>query len=397
MPVPQRVILLSADHMRADTIGAYGHPHVVTPNLDRLASGGVNFRQCYCQSPLCMPSRASFMTGLYPQQTGVTTLGRDLPGDFSPTLPGLFRDGSFRTVHIGKLHLQSHDNHDQRGDGDESYGFDHMERSEERGCYEDAYVRWLRGEHPEAVECFRTPRPSDPQRAVGEKLGTVVDAPWQLSHSGWVVEVATRYLNGGGLAEPRLLLNLGFHNPHPPLNPTREAFAQYEHAKLPAPLYAESEWQDKPEPMRGMLRDREDWTDAELVEYVRYFYALITEFDFAIGQLLDCLEAADELDNTLIAFTSDHGDMCGDHRITHKNTHFYDEEMRVPLIVHWPAGLGKERRDVSGLVELTDLLPTLLELSGLAVPPVLAGHSLADVLLAGEAGEKIREDVFAFH
>jgi arylsulfatase A-like enzyme len=192
------------------------------------------------------------------------------------------------------------------------------------------------------------------------------------------------------------MLHLGFHNPHPPLNPTQDAFAPYEDVKLPRPRFGAKEWADKPEPLSGMLRGRCTWSEADFLSYRRYFYALVTEVDLAVGMLLEYLQAHDLLDDTLIAFSSDHGDMCGDHSITHKGPHFYDEVMHVPQILYWPNGLGADRRDVPALVEMVDVLPTLLELCGAHVPDVMAGRSFADALLSGEPVGG-RQDVLAFN
>jgi arylsulfatase len=387
------VLWITTDHMRYDCIGAYGNPTVHTPNLDRLAQGGVNLHQCYAQNPVCMPSRASFMTGLYPQQTGVTTNGQCLHPTFEPTAATAFKAAGYQTAQIGKLHLQPHDDHDLDPRPRNSYGFDTFLLSEARGCYQDAWLTWLAAKYPKYLDAFRVTRATDPQRREQEKQGVVLDAPWQASHSGFVAETACRYLRGHN--RPHQFLHLGFHNPHPPLNPTRDAFAPYENAQIPRPRFGIDEWADKPEPLSGMLRGREMWSEADFLSYRRYFYALVTEVDLAVGMLLAFLQDHDELDDTLIVFSSDHGDMCGDHSITHKGPHFYDEVMHVPQILFWPKGLGKDRRDEPALVEMVDVLPTLLELCGGHVPDVMIGRSFASALLTGEPVQG-RRDVLAF-
>ncbi len=390
---PQRVIWITSDHMRYDCIGAYGNACLHTPNLDRLAAGGVNFHGCYAQNPLCMPSRVSFMTGLYPQQTGVTENGHALRPDFEPTVATAFKAAGYQTAQIGKLHFEPHENHDLDPRARHAYGFDVLWLSEERGCYEDAYMTWLETNHPQHKHKWRVPRSTDPGRNFTEKQGVAVDAPWQTSQGGWIVHMADRYL---GAHRGRQFVHLGFYNPHPPLNPAAEAFAFYADAEIPSPRRHENEWADKPQPLAGMLQARQDWTEADFLNYRRYFYALVTEMDLAIGQLLDDLQAQGMLDDTLIVFSSDHGDMCGDHGITHKQHSFYDEVMHLPLILHWPAGFGSARRDEPGLLEMVDLLPTLLELSGGHVPDVMAGRSAAEALLANRPVEG-RPDVLAYH
>lgn len=138
-PRPTRVIWISSDHMRYDHIAAHGNPAMITPALDRLVEQGTGFDQCYVQNPICMPSRCSFMTGLYPQQTGITLNGQCLPADFHPTAAHAFKAGGYHTAQIGKLHLQPHDELDFDPRPRHAYGFDVLWLSEERGNYSDAY------------------------------------------------------------------------------------------------------------------------------------------------------------------------------------------------------------------------------------------------------------------
>ncbi len=392
-PTPRRVIWISTDHMRYDCIGAHGNPAMHTPNLDRLVNQGVSFEQCYVQNPLCMPSRASFMTGLYPQQTGVTQNGNTLRPDFEPTVARTFKAGGYQTVQIGKLHFQEHEDNDLDPRARHDYGFDVFWSSEEPGCYEDAYMTWLRTQRPDLVDVFRLPRSSHPDRK-SEENGRVLDAPWQFSHSGWVSTIAQIYLQARHSSKQ--FAHLGFYAPHPPLNPTREMFEPYADAEIPEPVWSENEWQDKPEPLARFLRMKPDWTMERFVDYRRHFYAMVTGVDLAVGALLDMLERNDMLDDTLIVFMSDHGDMCGDHHMIMKQGSWFDQLMRQPCVLHWPAGFGRQGRRVSELVEMVDLLPTLLDLAGCHVPEVMVGRSHAEALRTGGPVDG-REDVFAYH
>ncbi len=391
MRTPKRVLWLTADHMRYDCLRAYGNEDIHTPNLDLLANNGVNFHSCYSQSPVCMPSRASFMTGLYPQQTGVTGNGYTMPPDFEPVAPHLFRRTGYQTTQIGKLHLQPHEQHDMEAGPRHTYGFDVFWPSESRGCYDDAWMKWLRGKYPDYEHVFRIPRVHD--RTEDEKKGKVLEAPWEASHSGWIAHVASQYLKPRKATKQ--FMHLGFHNPHPPLNPTRAAFELYESANLNVP-FGHGEWGDKPKPLSDLLQSHSQWSEEDFIDYKRYFYALITEMDLAIGKLISSLREEGMLDDTLIIFSSDHGDMCGDHRMTLKGHHFYDEVMHTPLIMFWPSGFGTDRRDIDAFVENMDILPTVFELSGGIVPNEIAGQSYAEELLSGKpvAG---KEDVYAFY
>jgi arylsulfatase A-like enzyme len=352
--------------MRYDFIRAHGNADMHTPNLDALIAGGVSFERCYANNPLCMPSRASFMTGCYPQQTQVMANGHELRPDFSPTIAQCFANGGYRTVQIGKLHLQCHEDTDLDPRPKHGYGFEVFQLSEEPGCYEDAYRTWLRGEHPDLVETFTVPRPMSNERHAESKTFHVLDAPWEASHSGWIATQACRYLGSWGLRQEPQFMHLGFYAPHPPLNPTREMFEPYE----------------KVDPEIGRCIDQ-DWCDAgqaddqTLKDYKRHFYAMITGVDMAVGKLVDHLKKLGIYDNTLLVFGSDHGDACGDHGRTSKDNSYYEGIMRLPLVFQWPAGLGTQNRRVGSLVEMVDVMPTLLDLASLPIPPAVQGRSYA--------------------
>lgn len=393
LPRPQRVIWISTDHMRFDCIGAHGNPAMRTPNLDRLVNEGVTFEQCYVQNPLCMPSRASFMTGLYPQQVGVTQNGNTVRPDFEPTVATTFKAGGFQTVQIGKLHFQEHEDNDLDPRARHDYGFDILWLSEEPGCYQDAYMTWLTTQRPDLVPVFRVPRSTHPERSA-ESRGRVLDAPWRYSHSGWVGHTAEIYLDRRRTGKH--FLHLGFYAPHPPLNPTREMFEPYANAVIPEPAWSEAEWQDKPAPLSRLLQNWKGWSMQQFLDYRRHFYAMVTGVDLAVGSLLGQFERDGLLEDTLIAFMSDHGDMCGDHRMIVKHGSYFDQLMRQPCVLYWPKGFGTKGRRIGELVEMVDLLPTLLDLSGCHVPEVMVGRSYAEALLSGSPVEG-REDVFAYH
>ncbi len=380
--------------MRYDHVGANGNPGMRTPALDALSAAGLNFHRCYTQNGVCMPSRCSFMTGLYPQQTGVTRNGIALPADFSPTVATGFGTAGFQTIQIGKLHFQPHEDMDFDPGPRHPYGFDVFWCSEERGNYSDAYYHWLEGKYPQYAAAFRVPRSSDPARHAAEEAPRAIDAPWQATHAGWIADAAQRALSSR--RNERVFMHLGFYNPHPPLTPVREALEAYKGVVLPTPdLQHPDELDQKPEALLRMLRSRRDWSPENFATYRRGLAAMVTEMDLAIGGLVEWLRQANLLDDTLLVFSSDHGDMAGDHSMTHKDNHFYEQVMRVPLIMHWPSGLEGRRREANGLFEMTDLLPTLLELSGAPVPGQMAGASVGASLLAGES-PRGRESVYAY-
>ena len=325
------------------------------------------------------------MTGCYPQQTGVTNNGRELSPEFDSTAPRVFGRAGYRTVQIGKLHFQNHEDHDLDPRARHDYGFDVLQLSEEPGCYEDAYRTWLRGEHPELVELFTVPRPMTVARRSERAKYSVLDAPWEASHSGWIATQFGNNFCSWGKREGRHFYHLGFYAPHPPLNPTVKMFAPYDGVTLPPHVRA-----------KGDPRDPGEMADEVLGEYRRHFYAMVTGVDMAIGKILGTLKETNQLDNTLVVFSADHGDACGDHGRIAKGPTFLESIMRLPLILHWPDGLGVRERNVKGLVEMVDIMPTLTELCGIPAHRFFQGISFGRSLL-DEAEIVGRPDVYAIH
>lgn len=380
---PAHILWITTDHMRYDGIAAHGNPGVFTPNLDRLVRGGVSFSRCYGQSPLCMPSRASFMSGCYPSQTGLQVNGQELAADFPLTVARALKP-RYRTHQYGKLHFQNHHDHDLDPRARHDYGFERMALSEEPGCYDDAYTRWLAGAHPDLVDTFRVWRPFSHERLQERRTFRVLDAPWQASYSGWLGHMLSNHYSAWGGPQEATFAHAGFYAPHPPLNPTREMMAPYADLAIPDPFWREDEADDKPAMLAGMLRSGRRDLDLEVLRgYRHHFNAMITGVDLAIGQILATLEKANLLDDTLIIFGSDHGDACGDHRLVGKHPSWYESVMRLPLVFHWPKALKAQR--VDGLTELVDVLPTILGLSGLPIDRRMAGRDLSADLLAGRS------------
>ena len=136
------ILILYTDQQRWDTVGANRNPHIYTPNLDWLAQEGISFDHCFCQSPLCMPSRVSFLTGQYPSTLGITHMGVPVPEN-TPTIATILKQYGYRSANLGKLHFLPHANRDHR-QAHPLYGFDQVEVSDEPGVYEDTYRAWVR-------------------------------------------------------------------------------------------------------------------------------------------------------------------------------------------------------------------------------------------------------------
>ncbi len=273
---PENVIWITTDHMRYDCIGAHGNPAMHTRNLDRLVNAGISFNHCYANSPVSVPSRASFMTGCYPQQTGVVVNGQSLARDFDSTVARVMSRAGYATRQIGKLHFQPHQESDLDPRTKDAYGFDQFLLSEEPGCYEDAYRTWLRTAYPEHVQELSVPRPLSHARKLESTEHHILEAPWQASHSGWIASQFDNAFDSWGVWPEPQFYHLGFYAPHPPLNPTREMLAPYEGAEL-APLVRRTV-----DP-----RDPGTMTSEQLIEYRRHFYAMVTGVE--MGDVLPTL------------------------------------------------------------------------------------------------------------
>jgi len=378
------VLLLYTDQQRWDTIGwggaeAYlGNPHITTPNLDRLAREGVLFANAFCNNPVCMPSRQSMLSGRYPSALGCMTNGVEMREDVW-TLPRILQAVGYHTIQVGKLHFKNHSNRDHR-EPHPRYGFDTMVLSDEPGCYDDAYIKWVEAQDPAQVQACRvsTPPAWEGVPVVKQPRNThepyVFEGPEHLTHSAFVADQTIEALKQRNPAQPFFAI-AGFYAPHTPLNPPQRFVDMYDPADLPLPHFDETP-------------DRVPWTGMELAderwrETKAAYYALITHVDDQIGRILAYLDESGLRDETMIVFTSDHGEHLGDHGLVQKGPPGLESCAHVPLIVAPPQGAVMEASavaPVAHLVEAVDVAPTILDVCGVQSPPFFQGRSLQPLL-----------------
>lgn len=403
------ILIIQTDQLRWDAIGPNGssppghgssplpetvQSHAITPNLDRLASEGVNFDHCFVQNPLCMPSRASFLTGQYCSTLGITHMGVPVPPDVV-TLPRLLRSYGYRSAVIGKLHFLPHANRDHRVPYP-PYGFDHLEISDEPGVYEDAYRAWVRRTAPDELDRLSAGLPPAAARYLSvmgiddgithpggdaarfDFKGAIPFAGRSdVTHSAFVSIQTCAFLEQQTPASAPFVCVASFFAPHAPWIVPLQFLDRYpldEVDQLPLPAYPPEVDAQRPTDPDAM------YSDAQLRDAKRGYYAMITEMDYYVGWILDRLGAQGLTENTIVVFTSDHGEWLGDHLRYGKGYPGDDAVARVPLIVRWPGGVYAPGTTVSDIVEAVDVLPTLLDCTGIQVPPHLQGHSLAGVL-----------------
>jgi arylsulfatase A-like enzyme len=365
------VLLIMTDQQRWDGLAAAGNRYIHTPNLDALAESGALFENAFCNNPVCMPSRHSLLSGQYPSAIGSMTNGIEMREDV-PCLQHILSPYGYHTANLGKLHFKNHSDRDHR-EIHPRYGFDTLILSDEPGCYEDAYIKWVRERDPSQVENCRvgtppawTGPPIDKKRETTEPYA--FEGPEDMTHSAFVAEETITCIRRHH-HEPFFAI-AGFYAPHTPLNPPQRFVDMYDIDSLPLPKMNEGENK------RGL-------TDREWRTVKAYYYALISHVDDQVGRILTALDEAGVRDNTIVVFTSDHGEHLGDHGLIQKGPPGYDSCIHVPLLVSWPGRIraGVRRNE---LVELVDIAPSLLDWCGLQVPPHLQGRSFRPLLEGGD-------------
>lgn len=354
--MPPSILLICTDQQRYDALGASGNPHILTPNLDRLALDGVRFDACYVQAPVCAPSRASLMTGRYPHSHGVWANGVDIaPSErfFTRTLA----DAGYDCGLAGKLHLGAAKNGRIEPRIDDGFRVFRWAHDPYTTSPENHYHAWLRAHHPGVLEAT---------------LISGADAfdrlPTQQHYSHWLAQETIDFLTTGREPDRPFCFIANFFDPHHGFGAPAEYRARYEAARLPGPVGSEQELATKPAVLTdyskksyaGTSPGFREYTADQIQDIRAEYYAMVTLIDDEVGRILATLDEQGLTDNTMVIFTSDHGELLGDHQMLLKGPMMFDCSIRVPLILRWPGQLpaGAVR---TGLVQWIDLAPTLLE------------------------------------
>lgn len=389
------IIFIITDQQRFDTISALGHPHMITPNLDRLANGGVAFTNCHVTAPSCAPSRASLFTGQYPHTTGILKNADEWTRSWVEDLAGT----GYHCVNVGKMHtwpFTTPCGFHQR------YVVENKDRYLEGRYFFDEWDKALaaRGLVKQQRELYRQ-RP-DYQEALGSFTW---DLPPDMQSDNFVGGMSKWWTETYPKTEP-LFLQVGFPGPHPPYDPTPDALERYDERDIPLDPVTAEDLENQPEAYKGMrVHNYEvdhdsvvldlDPSEEQRLRQRKHYCANVTMIDQQVGELLDSLEAGGYLENAVVIFTSDHGDCLTDHGHSQKWT-MYEQVTRVPLIVWAKDGRFGQGRQVDELVSLFDVGPTLLDLAGLEVPDHFSAESLLPALFS-DAEWKGRDYVFSEH
>lgn len=366
------VLVLYTDQQRWDTIGAGGNERIHTPNLDALASKGTLFDNSFCNSPVCMPSRMSMLSGQYPSSVGVCSNGIEMPADI-PCVHNILSNYDYQTANIAKLHFKNHaSQYRDHRDPHPSYGFDTLILSDEPGCYDDAYTKWIEMRDPSQLEACRcdTPPAWTGQAVKKHPRAThfpyVFEGPEDFTHTAFVADETCEYIRRH--KDHPFFCIAGFYAPHAPLNPPQRFVDMYDPKEMPLPHRNEGE-------------NLGDTSDDQWRKTMAYYYALISHVDDQVGRILTELETQGLEEDTIVVYTADHGEHLGDHGWVGKGS-AHDSCARVPLIVRYPAkasALGRRPE----IIEAVDIVPTLLDWCGVQTPPFMQGRSFSELLEGG--------------
>lgn len=411
----KNIIVICSDQQRWDSLGCYGNTAAKTPNLDALAQAGVRFEHHYCTNPVCMPSRASLLTGRYPPAHGVIDNGIPLD-ERELTIPTVLTNAGYDTYAAGKLHLRPYLKADSDAPGElrdmwasgklddwdgPYYGFQkvdlvlgHGERA--LGRRMGHYGMWIEQNYPQLSDIAETGLENAPEPKWPETYRSQV--PVEAHYSTYVADRVVEFLTNRKDDRPFFIFS-GFSDPHEPFTPPADYAAMFDGVELPKPHYRPGEHENKPFHHGLSLRENLYPRDGgarrapegdHLHHIIQNTYGMVTLIDHCIGRILKVLEETGLADDTIVCFTSDHGDLLGDHGLYEKGPLPYASLMRVPFIIRSP--------DIQPAVSQApmsnvDVMPTLLELAGVEIPDTVQGHSFVPVLAGQE--QRIRDAAFS--
>ena len=404
-PKKPNVLILFSDQHHKKVMGFEDHPDVLTPHLDQLASEGVVFDRAYCAQGICVPSRSSLMTGLAVRTMGFVNNGghTSVMGEVV-SMASIFKRNGYKTYAFGKRHLR--DSIDAGWDVKKGHGYNQDD--------DDNYVDWIERngyikEFAEdwAAEFGKGPRGSSefeteiPTADLGTRISKLPE--------GYTMEAFTsmetiKMIREQSKSDSPFLCWASFYRPHQPYNPLPKYMAMYDVSEwgegtrsgsaimkpasfheptenLPPQLQGQRNGNNKVWNMDKAFRDEQLWRN-----YIGGYYALVTEIDHHVGEILKALEENGLDGETIVIYTSDHGDFVGNHGMVEKcafGQNIYEDILNIPLIIKYPGKTEKGKR-IGELVSNVDILPTLIELLELEVPDLkhpMGGESLVDVIL----------------
>lgn len=373
------ILHLFTDQQRFDTIHALGNGILQTPHLDRLVQGGTAFTSAYTPSPECVPARCCMITGMYADKTGCGSNAETMVPADHPTLMSLLAGAGYRTHGVGKCHFtpapwalrgfQTRDTSEEIAE--DPQGDDFLKSLSKAGWDHVLEPHGVRG------EMYYIPQPSQ--------------LPQEHHHSHWVADRCNGFIRKQKHNKSPWYLYAGFIHPHPPFAPPNPWHKLYRAPEMPLPYLPKNadELTCFINHFQNRYKYRDRGLDLNLVRCIRaYYYACISFMDYQVGRILAVLEQTGQLKNTLIVFSSDHGELLGDFGCFGKRS-FHEASLRVPLILHQP-GIFRRGAVCETPVSLVDLLPTFLAAAGIPFPPECDGSDLARIAQGAERSSPVR-------
>ncbi len=375
------VLFIIADDLTATAVSSYEYKVSQTPNIDKLAKEGIQYSKAYCQYPVCGPSRASFMSGYYPNAT--TTFGyvsgRENIGD-RQTWSQLFKNNGYYTARVSKIFHMGVPIDIETGSNGEDDEASWTERFNSQG------PEWKALGQAELVQG----NPDGKIERKGGNVMTIVKAEGDdIVHSDGktaqkAIELIKKHKN-----EP-FFLAIGFVRPHVPFVAPKKYFEPYPYESISMPKKVEGDWDDIPKRGINYVTSVNGQMSLEQEKKaVAAYYASVAYMDKQVGKVLNALKKEGLEDNTIIVFTSDHGFHLGEHHFWMKVS-LHEESVRVPMIIKVP---GKKPAICNSFVELIDLYPTIAELAGLKTSGHLQGKSLVKTI--DNPNFKVRDMAFS--
>ena len=359
------VLLIIADDLNCD-IGAYGNIVVKTPNIDRLTERGILFENAHNQYPLCGPSRASFMTGMYTNQTKITKNNMNLRNSVPDviTMGQRFRQNGYQSVRIGKMFHYDNPSAIGTSGNDDIYSWDQTVNPYGRDKIEEYKINTL-----------------TPRKYGGTLSWLAADGKDEEQTDGIGASEANKKLDEFANSNTPFFLAVGFFRPHTPFVATKKYFDLYDKEKIEIPEISKEYLSTLPNPAVRSIRAKKNQLklEKELAQEIKEaYYATISFVDAQVGRILDKLKATGLDKNTIVVFTSDHGYHLGEHGHWQKQT-LFENATRIPLIISTPNSVNKGAISKSP-VELIDLYPTLMDLTFINTPEHVVGKSLEPIM-----------------
>lgn len=406
---PPNILLITTDQMRFDHLGLLGVKGIDTPNLDRLGREGIHFNRAYTASPVCTPARLTLLTGQYPSLHGGYTIGVTPEPFPQQTLPGLLSKSGYATALIGKSHFVCRQDEAKHLSGQDNPpveffrtntgpidGFDYVQIATHHttnGKPECHYQAWLEAQGVDYSEWFPDLKGGHDHDQTG-----LWNIPVQYHDSTWITEKTLDRIEQ--CKDSPWFIWSSYNDPHEPfLCPDPWYSAVRTHELAPFDGYREGEFDDKPsfynevyqtmlwpakyenEPGNGVpcaYRRPSFENEQKQMEALQATLGMVAMLDHEVGRLLSALEEKRLTDNTLVVFTSDHGELHGKHGLWHKGLFAYEDCQRVPFLV-WGPGLVKPKGTSEALVNLVDLPRTFLNLTGVPIPQGVQGRDLTPI------------------